>query len=339
MTYLEIKYINLLSNRLRNFKQKSNSVFNFSCPICLDSETNTHKARGYIYPVEGKLKFKCHNCGYPASIPWFIKQVDERLYMEFRREQLLEEGHHFKEPEEEVKFDKVDRLKIFDHRFDTLQRISTIDVDHYAREYVANRLIPKERWSDLYYCPEFYAYANLLIPHKFSEKALKFDKPRLFIPFRDNHKNMVAFQGRAFVPDEVKYITISLDEKPTLYGMDRVDMSKDVFVFEGPIDAMFINNSIAVAGGDLVSKTDGLNKQRLIAVYDNERRSPTTVKKIQKAIDAGYRVCIWPDKNESKDLNQMVIDGYKIDELKSMILSHTFNGFRAQLELNRWKKI
>jgi len=338
MTYLEIKYINLLSNRLRNFKQKSNSVFNFSCPICLDSETNTHKARGYIYPVEGKLKFKCHNCGYPASIPWFIKQVDERLYMEFRREQLLEEGHHFKEPEEEVKFDKVDRLKIFDHRFDTLQRISTIDVDHYAREYVANRLIPKERWSDLYYCPEFYAYANLLIPHKFSEKALKFDKPRLFIPFRDNHKNMVAFQGRAFVPDEVKYITISLNDNPTLYGMDRVDMSKDVFNLEGPIDAMCLNNAIATAGGDIVSKVKDLPKDKLIIVYDNEPRSPQTVKKMLKVIEYGFRICIWPDSFNFKDVNEAIMKGLKSEQIENIIKINTFKGIYAKLRLNQWKK-
>ncbi|MDR3503041.1 MAG: hypothetical protein P4L79_10725 [Legionella sp.] len=342
MSYIESKYINLLSFRLRNFKRKGSSVWNFSCPLCGDSATDKRKARGYIYQDEGNLTYKCHNCGEVRNIPNLIRDIDETTYREFRKEQLMDEGKHPFEKEKEVKFDKIERLKLFDTRFEKLDRISTIDKDHYAREYVSERLIPEERWSDLYFCPEFYAYTNLLIPHKFSDKALKFDKPRLFIPFRNKNKEMFAFQGRLFTTKtgDVKYITISLDEdKPTLYGLDRVDMKKDIFVFEGPLDSMFIDNSIAVAGGDLVSKTETLNKERLIAVYDNERRSPTTVKKIQKAIDRGYRVCIWPEKIESKDLNQMVLDGYKVNDLRDVILQHSFKGPRAQISLNQWSRL
>jgi len=340
MSFIEIKFIQLLSNRLRNFKRKGNSTWNFSCPICCDSEKDKKKARGYIYLHKGDLVFKCHNCGIICGIPQFIRHVDENVYREFRTEQLLDQGKH-ETDYSKVVFDKVDKLKLFDHRFETLHRISSLDPDHYAREYVASRLIPEERWNDLYYCPEFYSYTNSILRNKFSEGALRFDKPRLLIPFRDEKKNMFAYQGRSFDPkEEIKYITISLEvDAPTIFGLDRLNTSKDIFTFEGPLDACFIDNSIGVAGGDLVSKTERLNKSKLIVIYDNECRSKSTIKKIQKAIDHDYRVCIWPKKIESKDLNQMILDGYKVNTLKQIILDNTFKGNRAQLELNSWSKI
>ena len=48
MNFIERKYILLLSNRFRNFKQKENH-YNFSCPYCGDSHKNKFKARGIYY--------------------------------------------------------------------------------------------------------------------------------------------------------------------------------------------------------------------------------------------------------------------------------------------------
>ena len=52
---VESKYIRLLSHRLRNFKQKKDYVWNFSCPICGDSKKNLLKARGYVYSKGNNL--------------------------------------------------------------------------------------------------------------------------------------------------------------------------------------------------------------------------------------------------------------------------------------------
>ena len=60
---VESKYIRLLSHRLRNFKQKKDYVWNFSCPICGDSKKSKFKARGYLFTKKNELFYKCHNCG------------------------------------------------------------------------------------------------------------------------------------------------------------------------------------------------------------------------------------------------------------------------------------
>ena len=50
MNYVDAKYVGLISSRLENFKKKTNTLYNFRCPICGDSEKNPYKARGYLYP-------------------------------------------------------------------------------------------------------------------------------------------------------------------------------------------------------------------------------------------------------------------------------------------------
>ncbi len=48
-SYVDIKFINLLSTRLPKFKRKSEYLFNFRCPHCGDSQKSTTKARGFVY--------------------------------------------------------------------------------------------------------------------------------------------------------------------------------------------------------------------------------------------------------------------------------------------------
>ena len=47
--YIDSKFLRLISSRLRNFKQKKDYLWNFSCPFCGDSAKNKTKARGYVF--------------------------------------------------------------------------------------------------------------------------------------------------------------------------------------------------------------------------------------------------------------------------------------------------
>ena len=85
----------------------------------------------------------------------------------------------------------------------------------------------------------------------FSEKfrSINIDYPRLVIPFFDKSGKMFAYQGRAFGNETPRYITLKLvSEKEKIYGLERIDFDSHVFVVEGPIDSLFIDNCLAVAG-------------------------------------------------------------------------------------------
>lgn len=340
MQWLEQKYVSLLSNRLRNYTRKSSSLFNFSCPICGDSESNKRKARGYIYEKKGKSAFHCHNCNASMSVPNFIKMVDQSLYNEFVMEKLKGE----KSPEQKDLESFVEKMKkpVFQTEgvLKGLKKVSQLSPDHPIKKYVVERMIPNPYHAKLFVCPNFKAYVNRLSPGKFSEDSLKKDETRLLIPFINKEKKVHAFQGRSFNNNSVKYITIVLDDDvPKLYGLDTVNFDRRCYVFEGPIDSMFVPNSIATAGGDLVSALNGIDKRELVVVYDNEPRSRETVKKIDKAIMQGYNVCIWPENLEHKDVNDMVKAGLSPDFIRYIIDQNTHRDLKAKITLQRWSKV
>jgi len=340
MSWLEQKYIGLVSPRLRNFKRKSSGLYNCSCPFCGDSETDKRKARGYIYSRTGKTLYHCHNCSITYAFSNFLKNFDFNLYSEFSLEKLKDE----KSPQQLELEQFVAKMKkpvfLQSGPLSKLKKISQLKADHPAKIFVENRKIPNPYHAKLFYCPKFFAWSNSIIPGKFEAAALHYDEPRLLIPFINHEKEMHAFQGRSFDKNsKSKYITIVNDETaPKIYGLDTVDVEKKFYVFEGPIDSMFIPNSIATAGGDLISSTRDMPKKNMVIVYDNEPRNRDTVKKIDKAIINGYNVCIWPSNLEHKDVNEMVLQGMSADFVRYIIDTNTYNDLRAKLAFNNWSK-
>jgi hypothetical protein len=223
-----------------------------------------------------------------------------------------------------------------------LKKVSQLSPDHRVKKLVDARKIPTPYHAKLFSCPNFKQFTNNLIPNKFDEASIQRDETRLLIPFFDKDKNMHAYQGRALGESKVKYITIVInDAVPKVYGLDTVNFDKTVYVVEGPIDSMFIDNSIATAGGDLVSALAPLSasKSSMVIVYDNEPRSKDTIKKLDKAIMQGYSVCIWPENLEHKDINDMVLAGLTSDFIQFIIKSNTYRDLAAKLALTKWSKI
>jgi hypothetical protein len=61
--------------------------------------------------------------------------------------------------------------------------------------------------------------------------------------------------------------------------------------------------------------------------------------KIDEAIEKHYNVVIWPEMIESKDINDIVLDGFSPDEIQDIISKNTFVNLRAKAEFVNWKKI
>ena len=118
-----------------------------------------------------------------------------------------------------------------------------------------------------------------------------------------------------------------------------MDKSKTIYVTEGPIDSLFLPNSIAVGGSDF-KKIQHL-KENAIIIYDNEPRNTVILKKIEEVIEDGYRVCLWTDKRVDglKDINDMIMKGLKKEELVEIIDSCPYEGLSAKLKLQEYKKI
>lgn len=340
MSWLEHKYIGILSTRLRNFKRKSADLYNFSCPICGDSQKDSRKARAYIYLAQSRqLRFHCHNgCG-TLTIPNLLKTVDEFIYREFLTEKVLEDSKSRPEPVVDFTNSYKPPKFVSDSALKELKKISSLSNSHFAKAYVLERMIPSKYHSKLFFAPKFMTWVNTFVTGKFEQKALKHDGPALVIPFINKDKRMHALQARYFSGD-VRYITIVLDESvPKIYGLDNYDKGNKSYVLEGPIDSMFLDNAVATAGGTELSTLKYLNLDNSVIVFDNEPRSRDTIKKISKSIKNGLKVCIWPDGLHFKDVNDMIRDGLMSQrEVKEIIDTNTFSGLSAELRLRQWDK-
>ena len=341
MDWLETKYIGLISSKLDRFKRKSSSSYNFRCPVCGDSKKNKSKARGWIFDRSGKSRFYCHNCNASMSLNGLVKHVDTQLYQEFKLERLREQTTSHDTPKTVEVVQPYRPLFERDNALRGLKRVSQLHHNDPHKLYVVSRRIPFKFHYKLYIVDAFFAYVNTLIPDKFDEKALLNDEPRLLIPFINKNNKVHALQGRSFNEySKSKYITIVLDDSvPKIYGLDTVNQNDTIYVTEGPIDSMFLDNAIAAAGGDLASATRSLDKDKLVIVYDNERRSKQTVEKIAKSIKDGYKVCLWPDTVVHKDINDMIKTGMKPEYVQLIIEQYVYSGLAAEMELSRWKRV
>ena len=336
MDYLEQKYILLLSPQLSLFKKKSNSLFNFRCPYCGDSQKHKTKARGYIFPKGSSYIYKCHNCSVSTSAVRLIKHVDEKLYNEFVTEKYREDKTHadIKEsPAEKLSTTLKQMFKDSNSKLRSLKKVSQLEDNNPARQFVLSRNIPFNKHYKIFYAPQFYKWVNTVVENKFS--SIQKDHPRLIIPFYTKEGDMFAFQGRSLNNESPKYITIKVDnDKEKIYGLDDVDWSKRVYVVEGPIDSLFLDNCIATAQSDL--RVDG---DDVVLIPDNEPRNNEVVKQVKTYIDGNYNVVIWPSDIKEKDINEMILSGKTEREIKDIIARNTFNGLLAKTKLSEWKKV
>lgn len=336
------KYVRLISGRLRNFKQKKENLYNFSCPICGDSVKNKLKARGYVYQKGNDLFYRCHNCGAGTNVAGLLKHVDSQLHSEYILERYKSGQANNSNTISEVlqlsvpKFDKVIKKKVFEHA----EWLSDLPEGHFALNYVASRKIPTNFYDKLLFTSHYNQFVTKLVP---DHGKTILDDARLIIPFYDENDDLIAVSGRALETSDktLRYVTIrtNSDQNKLIFGMDRVDFTKKVYLCEGPIDSLFIDNCIASGDANLALTAKNISANEIILIFDNEPRNKEIVKMIQSAIKMNHSVVIWPNTIKEKDINAMIMSGKTQDELLNIISSNTFSGIQAQLKFNMWKKI
>ena len=328
MSYLDQKYIALSGPRLDRFKKKTDTLYNFRCPYCGDSKKRKSIARGYFYSRAGQFYFACHNGCRGKIFRNFLKEIFPDLYKEYSRESYLDWIRSNRPetitsiPEALIQSREKDVL--------ALPTLRTLSESHSAMRFCKARQMPDLYYDRLLYAENFFAWANHAVPGKYQTK---FDEPRIVIPFTD------GYQGRSLGQSRAKYVNVQVDEsQPHFFGYDDIDPQEPVYVLEGPFDAMFLKNSIATGGGDLVVPLKGLQFIPVI-VYDNERRNKQTVSKMLKAANLGYRICVWPETIIEKDINEMILAGKDSVSIKQIIDASTYSGQAAIAKIMGWMRV
>ena len=338
------KYLGLIQYRLESFVQKSPDLYNFRCPFCHDSKKSRSKKRGYIYRKVNDFFYRCHNCGVSVTFANFLKELDGNTYKEYVLENYSsgESGDHSHKGVEKPDFDYL-KGNAFKHFNTPLKKLSLITVEELpswvpAKTYILERGIPQEYWCEIYYAENFREFIRKDFPKvDKTDNELPNDE-RIVLCFTDIHGNITSVTGRSITNSKLRYVTIRVDEKETrkMYGTHRVNRHDIINVVEGQFDSMFLDNCIACGDAALTAAVDVFPSSELRLIFDNEPRNKQIVQTLERAIDAGHSVVIFPENIEQKDINDMVLAGI---DVKDVISNHTYNGARAMINFIRWKRV
>lgn len=331
--FTDLHYAQMLSGRLDNFRIRSTNPYkiNFRCPICGDSQKSRSKSRGWLLEKDNNFFYYCHNCGESQTFPYFIKTIDPLTYNDYVAEKFLKKD--IKQEVVEFKTETEKKLSVIsDDHLRKLKKISQLNHDHALKRYIQKRKIPPHQHYRLYYAKKFKTWINGIIPNKF-ENADK-DEPRLVIPFFDNNGKMFGVSARGFNPNGIRYITIMFDDRPKIFGLDKVDFKKQYYIVEGALDSMFLKNSVAMAGAE--GNTEGLNMDNAVFVFDAEPRNKEIHKRMEKVIEKGHRIVVWPENVPGKDINEMILNG--LTDIEKVLSQNVYKGLEANLKLTKWRK-
>jgi hypothetical protein len=305
---------------------KAGNRFNFSCPYCGDSK-NSNKKRGNFY--SDTLAFKCYNggCGIYKDAVSFFK--DYSLINRFS-------GDEREEIKNILETNKSNRNKY---------SYGSIDIEYFFDNDISDLLIDRSFFMEKMGLQDIVGsniFKYILRREQKPDRKFAWDpkKEKIYI-FNLTPKdkilglqvrNMGSYKGGA------KYLTYKLSgiyEKLLLYtdqdyieraksvdpishvfGIGTLDFSKDITIFEGPMDSFFWPNSVGLCSLENKFPFDVDNKKFF---YDWDRAG---IEKSMDLLSKGQTVFNWGkflDENnitrdKKWDLNDLVVHLRKIQK-------------------------
>jgi len=292
--------------------KRYDNVYNASCPICREGSSWGSKKRLYYYPTSNT--FYCFNCSRSWNALKWICEVSnsspEEVFCEIKENNtsidVFKKTTPFVSKKKELPSLPYDSINIFDsiqNKFYSKNKIFNTAV-----EYCKNRKLDTavNRSKSLYI-----SFTDI------------YHKNRLCIPFYDRFNKVIFYQTRSLDGSNPKYLGKVGYEK-SLFGIDNIDVSLEyIFIFEGPIDSMFVKNSVSAAGLTLNQlQRKQLNEypfHKKIWVLDNPSFDNTAKEKTNELIEKGEHVFMWTPDMKFKDFNDLAVKE-NLDEIDYQII-------------------
>lgn len=218
-------------------------------------------------------------------------------------------------------------------QIDDLIPVDFLDRDHKARRYLQDdRKLPDSIMERFLFVDDFSEWYRQIDPDsKYKPHS------RILIPYINDSGEIYRYVCRVFDSEVVpRYLYIEIFDDTPIYNFYGVDPNKRVYIFEGQIDSMLIENSIAIGNAKFDRKILTQFKDYVI-VPDQQPRNPEVADSVKKAIDAGHPISIW-NQDLGKDINQMLINGNSIEKIKKIIDDNVVSGAKARMKFINWRK-
>lgn len=319
---------------------KFNNTYQCGCPICREGTSSGKKRRCYYLPEKDNIF--CHNCGWSSKPTKWICEASGCTPAE-----VYEEAKEFVPTLTDSPAAVVQKVKSGTLPQDSINLSDSNQLEYYKDNdtlRVCLQIIKQRRLDVAINRPDNLYISLTDYTHK----------NRLVIPFVNEHNDIEFYQSRTILSydnkKKPKYLS-RINAEKTLFNINKVDINSDyVYIFEGPLNAFFTKNSVAVAG-----ITEGKNSftprqqeqldtvlklQSKIWVLDSQWIDNASFTKSRVLLDQGERVFIWPEKigKNFKDFNDIAIRG-KLNEIKEeFIQKNSYSGIVGILKLTEIAK-
>lgn len=289
-----------LSFSIDPIHRKSDNTYNAGCPVCREGKSLGKKKRLFFYPESNT--FHCFNCSKTWSSFTWITQVCGLSKDEMDSEILTNDNF--------ISIDKrllgvlnQNKKQIPDLPYDSINLFDESQINFYNKNLYFDKALK--------YIKERRLYCAINKPNNLYISLSDFlHKNRLCIPFYDRNKKIVFYQTRSLDNTNPKYLGKAGHEK-TIFNLDKIDINFPyIFIFEGPIDSMFVKNGVAAAGLTL-TKTQNIQLSEFpfhkrIWVLDNPIIDESSKNKISELLTRGEKVFRW-NSGSYKDFNEMAM--------------------------------
>jgi hypothetical protein len=308
--------------------KKYQRVYNAECCVCGEGNSAGRKRRLFYFPDD--RYFYCFNCTRSWSELNWIHEITKKSIPEILRETksfvpTSQIQNKIQKQNEAVK--QIDIPSIPD---DSIDICDPKQVEYYKDNKFIKKVID--------YCQSRRLFNAVNKPKSlyvsFKDKV---HKNRLILPFYGESGKIESYQSRTLDGDTYpKYLT-KYGEK-SLYGENNIDNNIPyIFIFEGPIDAMFVKNGVAIGGSSMTDKQESFIKKcvdkEIIYVYDNDKNNKEMSKKIKSLIKQNKKLFVWPKElKKYKDINEICCN-LCLDELPyKFIVQNSYSGVEALMK-------
>lgn len=284
-----------------------------ACPYCGDSHTDDTKKRGNMY--WDTLQYHCYNCSHHTNLHSFLKDHQVKMPNNGDTFTIID---YIKANKTQVTQDEV----LQNQSLAKVQELG-LTVDEFKQVFGAKEIEPGD-WI-------WFQLKDRLLHNKADEFLFSPKGNRLWILNRGLEGKIIGAQSRRMKGYGSRYLTYDLPKiyeewnKPldlsqeelnklakasTLFGIMQVNFQQPVTLFEGPIDAKFMHNSLALAtAGRSTEEFDEMATVRYM--FDNDT---TGKKKMMEKLKKGRPVFMW-----SKFLEDFKLDTYNIKDLNDLV--------------------
>lgn len=319
-------------------KRQSNGTWSGGCPSCREGNSWGRKRRLFYDSTGSKGNtIYCFNCcRHWTPVKWMMdfsgksfKQImDESKTYDFASRNLFIDKQE--KPHKEIPVLPYNSINLGNEA--ELQYYRNNPMVQLALDTIKKRRLDTARNKVTYYL----------------SLTDRVHKNRLVIPFKGVDDKIAFYQSRTLLNTGKhipKYLS-KMDSPKTLFGIDKIDLSIPYMVItEGPIDACFIPNGVAVTGLNITElqrqQMDAFFTLKKIWVLDNDfRDNKDVLAQYHKLISDGETVFIWPlTCSKYKDVNELCVDK-EVDEIPiDLIVKNSYSGEQAENELKKQLEI